>query len=93
MWPNLELIGVYPSRFSGVFFTGKEVFPFSIAIVSLLPSLRHNARRVQVRLRARYPERDQDVARVGGGEAEVGRGDIEHILRGALRSKVRGEFT
>ena len=30
MWPDLELIGVYPSRFSGVYFTGKGVFPFSI---------------------------------------------------------------
>ena len=28
----MELIGVYPSRFSGVYFTGKGVFPFSIGL-------------------------------------------------------------
>ena len=27
MWPDLELIGVYPSRFSGVYFIAKGVFP------------------------------------------------------------------
>ena len=27
MWPDLELFGVYPSRFSGVYFTVKGVFP------------------------------------------------------------------
>ena len=30
MWPDLELIGLYPLRFSGLYFTGKGVFPFSI---------------------------------------------------------------
>ena len=52
------------------------------------PPLRNDARRVQVGLRAQYPERDQDVARAGGGQEEIGRGDIEHVLRGALRSQV-----
>ena len=36
MWPDLELIGVYPSRFSGVYFTGKGVFPFSIRKISII---------------------------------------------------------
>ena len=31
MWPDLELIGLYPLRFSGLHFTGKGVFHFSIA--------------------------------------------------------------
>ena len=30
MWPDLELIGVYPSRLSGVYFIAKGVSPFSI---------------------------------------------------------------
>ena len=30
MWPDLELIGLYPSRFSGLYFTGKGLFHFSI---------------------------------------------------------------
>ena len=30
MWPDLELIGLYPLRFSGLYFTGKGVFHFSI---------------------------------------------------------------
>ena len=36
MWPDLELIGLYPSRFSGLYFTGKEVFPFSIPTPPLI---------------------------------------------------------
>ena len=31
MWPDLELIGLYPLRFSGLYFTGKGLFHFSIA--------------------------------------------------------------
>ena len=30
MWPDLELIGLYPLRFSGLYFTGKGLFHFSI---------------------------------------------------------------
>ena len=32
MWPDLELIGVYPSKFSEVYFTSKGVFTFSIEL-------------------------------------------------------------
>ena len=62
--------------------------PINCQYCHRFPPLRNDARRVQVGLRARYPERDQDVARAGGGQEEIGRGDIEHVLRGALRSQV-----
>ena len=73
MWPDLELIGVYPSRFSVVFFTSKGVFPFSYergnqqnivvqCFIKLWPYLQGGLKAKRSRLlgKSRYSRSDQN---------------------------------
>ena len=88
VWHLTVLVQVFFFHFMYYYLYYNECAQFTIVKFNMFSVLRNDARRVQVGLRAQCPSRGQDVARLGGGQEEIGRGNIEHLLRRARRPEV-----